>query len=186
VTPIDRSAAEASKHRIQELVRLLNQHNRAYYILDQPLISDQEFDALLRELEALETQFPEWAEPDSPTRRVGGGVLDGFEQRKHRRPMLSLGNTYSEAELMAFHERCMKGLGHQPLYAVELKIDGVALSLHYQNRILQYAVTRGDGVQGDDVTANVRTIEALPLQLSPDAPTEPLEIRGEVYLPGPT
>lgn len=183
MTPADRSASEASRHRIQELVRQLNEHNHAYYIQDQPRISDQEFDALLRELDDLETQFPEWAEPDSPTRRVGGGVLDGFEQRKHRRPMLSLGNTYSEAEILAFHERCMKGLGYEPLYAVELKIDGVALSLHYQDRILQYAVTRGDGVQGDDVTANVRTIEALPLRLSPDAPTEPLEIRGEVYLP---
>lgn len=168
---------------MQALVRQLNQHNRAYYIEDRPLISDQEFDDLLRELEELETRYPEWAQPDSPTQRVGGGILEGFVQRKHRRPMLSLGNTYNESEILAFHERCIKGLGLEPLYAVELKIDGVALSLHYQDRVLQYAVTRGDGVQGDDVTANVRTIEALPLRLGPDAPTDALEIRGEVYLP---
>ncbi|MFZ9680313.1 MAG: NAD-dependent DNA ligase LigA [Bacteroidia bacterium] len=169
--------------RMDELVRQLNEHNRAYYILDQPQISDQEFDALLRELDELERQFPQWAVPHSPTQRVGGGVLENFIQRKHLRPMLSLGNTYSESEILAFHERCTKSLDQEIHYAIELKIDGVALSLHYENRALKYAVTRGDGVQGDDVTANVRTIEAIPLQLPDEAPTEAIEIRGEVYLP---
>lgn len=168
---------------MNDLVRQLNEHNRAYYLLDQPLISDAEFDTLLHELEELERQFPQWAVPHSPTQRVGGGILENFVQRKHLRPMLSLGNTYSESEILAFHERCTKSLEQEIRYAVELKIDGVALSLHYQNRALQYAVTRGDGVQGDDVTANVRTIEAIPLHLTDEAPTEAFEIRGEVYLP---
>lgn len=177
----------AARERIRFLSQHLKAHNHAYYVLDQPLVSDQEFDQLLQELQDLEGRFPQWAEVDSPTQRVGGGLIEGFTSRVHARPMLSLGNTYTEAELMAFHQRCIKGLalteGVEPAYDAELKIDGVAISLHYRRRRLDYAVTRGDGTQGDDVTANIRTIECLPLALPSSAPDGELEIRGEVYLP---
>jgi DNA ligase (NAD+) len=160
----------------------LRQYNHAYYLQDLSLISDQDFDRLLQELEQLENKYPRWVEDDSPTQRVGGGVIAGFETREHLRPMLSLGNTYSEEDLQSFHDRCCKSLGFNPQYCAELKIDGVAISLHYLNRKLEYAVTRGDGLRGDDVTTNVRTIESIPLLLSPTAPAEAMEIRGEIYM----
>ncbi|MEY3573558.1 MAG: hypothetical protein RLZZ617_156 [Bacteroidota bacterium] len=168
--------------RMRELAALLRQYNHAYYLQDLSLISDQDFDRLLQELEQLENKYPRWVEDDSPTQRVGGGVIAGFETREHLRPMLSLGNTYSEEDLQSFHERCCKSLGFNPQYCAELKIDGVAISLHYLNRKLEYAVTRGDGLRGDDVTTNVRTIESIPLLLSPTAPAEAMEIRGEIYM----
>jgi DNA ligase (NAD+) len=167
---------------MRELAALLRQYNHAYYLQDLSLISDQDFDRLLQELEQLENKYPRWVEDDSPTQRVGGGVIAGFETREHLRPMLSLGNTYSEEDLQSFHERCCKSLGFNPQYCAELKIDGVAISLHYLNRKLEYAVTRGDGLRGDDVTTNVRTIESIPLLLSPTAPAEAMEIRGEIYM----
>ena len=138
--------------RMRELAALLRQYNHAYYLQDLSLISDQDFDRLLQELEQLENKYPQWVEDDSPTQRVGGGVIAGFETREHLRPMLSLGNTYSEEDLQSFHDRCCKSLGFNPQYCAELKIDGVAISLHYLNRKLEYAVTRGDGLRGDDVT----------------------------------
>ncbi len=168
--------------RMRELAALLRQYNLAYYLQDLSLISDQDFDRLLQELEQLENKYPQWVEDDSPTQRVGGGVIAGFETREHLRPMLSLGNTYSEEDLQSFHDRCCKSLGFNPQYCAELKIDGVAISLHYLNRKLVYAVTRGDGLRGDDVTTNVRTIESIPLLLSPTAPAEAMEIRGEIYM----
>jgi DNA ligase (NAD+) len=168
--------------RMRELAALLRQYNHAYYLQDLSLISDQDFDRLLQELEQLENKYPQWVEDDSPTQRVGGGVIAGFETREHLRPMLSLGNTYSEEDLQSFHDRCCKSLGFNPQYCAELKIDGVAISLHYLNRKLEYAVTRGDGLRGDDVTTNVRTIESIPLILSPTAPAEAMEIRGEIYM----
>lgn len=168
--------------RMRELAALLRQYNHAYYLQDLSLISDQDFDRLLQELEQLENKYPQWVEDDSPTQRVGGGVMAGFETREHLRPMLSLGNTYSEEDLQSFHDRCCKSLGFNPQYCAELKIDGVAISLHYLNRKLEYAVTRGDGLRGDDVTTNVRTIESIPLLLSPTAPAEAMEIRGEIYM----
>lgn len=168
--------------RMRELAALLRQYNLAYYLQDLSLISDQDFDRLLQELEQLEKKYPQWVEDDSPTQRVGGGVIAGFETREHLRPMLSLGNTYSEEDLQSFHDRCCKSLGFNPQYCAELKIDGVAISLHYLNRKLVYAVTRGDGLRGDDVTTNVRTIESIPHLLSPTAPAEAMEIRGEIYM----
>ncbi|MBM3936482.1 MAG: NAD-dependent DNA ligase LigA [Sphingomonadales bacterium] len=168
--------------RMRDLAQLLRHYNRAYYLQDQSLVTDQEFDLLLKELEALERKNPQWVEDDSPTKRVGGDVIVGFETRDHLRPMLSLGNTYSQDELKGFHDRCCKALGFSPRYSAELKIDGVAISLHYRNRRLEYAVTRGDGLRGDDVTANVRTIECIPLVLKASAPLEAVEIRGEIYM----
>lgn len=168
--------------RMRELAALLRQYNHAYYLQELSLISDQDFDRLLKELEQLENRYPQWVESDSPTKRVGGEVMSGFETREHLRPMLSLGNTYSKEELQSFHDRCCKSLGFIPQYCAELKIDGVAISLHYRNRKLEYAVTRGDGLRGDDVTANVQTIESIPLLLKPTAPSEAMEIRGEIYM----
>jgi DNA ligase (NAD+) len=173
---------ESDWARMRFLAEQLRQYNRAYYLHDESLISDQEFDQLLKELETLEQQYPQWMEDDSPTQRVGGELIQSFETKEHIRPMLSLGNTYNEEELHSFHERCVKTLGFSPRYVAELKIDGVAISLHYRNRKLDYAVTRGDGMRGDMVTVNVKTIESIPLILSELAPKESIEIRGEIYM----
>jgi DNA ligase (NAD+) len=180
----ERMDSDSSAHlnRMRDLAALLRQYNEAYYLRDLSLVSDREFDCVLKELEDLEARYPQWVEEDSPTKRVGGGVLSGFETRNHLRPMLSLSNTYNEDDLRGFHDRCCKALGINLLYCAELKIDGVAISLHYQNRKFEYAVTRGDGLQGDDVTANVRTIESIPLLLKKTAPLEAIEIRGEIYI----
>ena len=159
---MDKNDARA---RIEELTEQLNQHNYRYYVLSKPVVSDYEFDKLMKELEDLETRFPELADPDSPTKRVGGDITKDFEQVRHQYPMLSLSNTYSEQELIDFDARVRKAIGDDFEYVCELKYDGVSISLTYENGKLLRAVTRGDGVQGDDVTANVKTIRSIPLRL---------------------
>ncbi len=171
--------------RIERLRRELNRHNRLYYVEAQPEISDREFDRLLEELAALEAAHPELADPDSPTRRVGGEPLTGFAPVRHAQPMRSLGNTYSEDELREFDARVRKILGDHPYtYVVEPKIDGVAISLRYEQGRLVLGATRGDGETGDDITANLRTLRSIPLRLEgPLAETAVIEVRGEAFMP---
>lgn len=176
------SASESLQKRAAQLRTLIEKHNRLYYQEVRPEISDYEFDQLLKELQDLEAEHPELQAPDSPTLRVGGEPLEGFETVEHTVPMLSIDNTYSEQELRKFHDRVVKGLGgDEPRYVVELKLDGVAMSLRYENGLFVQAVTRGDGVRGDNVTNNVKTIQSLPLKLNGDPP-ETVEVRGEVYM----
>jgi DNA ligase (NAD+) len=173
----------SSSKRAEELRRQINHHNYLYYVEAKPEISDKEFDFLLKELEALEEANPELRTPDSPTQRVGGQVLDGFTPVRHRRPMLSIGNTYNAGELREFDARIRKLLGKEPVrYVVELKIDGVAISLTYEDGQFTVGATRGDGEQGDDVTANLRTVGGLPYRLRTDQPPPLFEARGEVYM----
>ncbi len=175
------NSTEARKET-EKLRAEIERHNRLYYVEAAPEISDRDYDALLKRLEALEKQFPELAAPDSPTRRVGGEPLKGFENVRHAVPMISLANTYNKEELVEFDARVRKLLGGAPYsYVLEPKIDGVAISLRYENGLLVRAVTRGDGTTGDDVTVNVRTIKSIPLRLS-DSPPDVLEVRGEVYM----
>lgn len=174
--------AQEAKLRIKELTDLINQHNYNYYTLSQPTISDFDFDMMLKELEALENQFPELASANSPTKRVGGEVTKNFVQVKHKYPMLSLGNTYSEEELNEFDERVRKSIGDDFEYVVELKFDGLAISITYENGKLVRAVTRGDGVQGDDVTTNVKTIKTIPIELPEGDYPETFDIRGEIFI----
>lgn len=174
--------AEAA-NRIEELRREIEHHNRLYYQEARQAISDQAFDGLLRELIDLEAVYPHWVTPDSPTQRVGGAPIEGFVQIRHTVPMMSLDNTYSEAELASFFQRVQKGLGRERVACVvEPKVDGVAISIRYENGLLKHAVTRGDGQVGDDVTANVRTIKSLPLRLPAEGP-QSFEVRGEVFMP---
>jgi DNA ligase (NAD+) len=175
--------------RVAELRALIERHNELYYVQNQPEISDADFDALMVELAALERDHPELRSPDSPTMRVGGRPAGGFVVTRHLQPMLSLENAYNEEELRAFHARLCRGLG-QPEdaaipYVAELKIDGVSLAVTYENGRLVRGVTRGDGVQGEDVTANVRVIEGMPHRIGGPAPAR-MEIRGEVYFPRAT
>ena len=167
-----------------ELERLrteLHEHNHRYYTLDTPVISDYDFDQLLKKLEQLEAAYPEFFDPNSPTVRVGGSVTKNFETVNHRFPMLSLGNTYNLEELQEWILRVQK-LAPEATFVCELKYDGVAIGIQYVNGALTRAVTRGDGTQGDDITTNVRTIKSIPLQLNPPFP-EDFEIRGEIVLP---
>ena len=171
------------KERINTLRRSLERHNHLYYIEAQPEISDREYDALLTELQSLEDAHPQWADPTSPTQRVGGQPLSHFNTIAHALPMRSLANTYSKEELLEFDQRTRKLLPQTPIeYIVEPKIDGVAISLRYENGLLIHALTRGDGTAGDEVTANVRTIRSIPLRLQTDTPPAILEVRGEIYL----
>ncbi|MEI6561909.1 MAG: NAD-dependent DNA ligase LigA [Verrucomicrobiota bacterium] len=170
--------------RVAALRREIEEHNRRYYQEAAPTISDQEYDRLYRELQDLEKQFPELATPDSPTRRVGGAPLEEFAQIRHRAPMLSLDNTYSEEEVAAFFLRLEKLLPGQKIETViEPKVDGVAISLLYEEGVLQYAATRGDGTTGDDVTQNVRTIPGVPQRFAGAHVPRLLEVRGEIFLP---
>lgn len=171
-----------AKSRIEILRKELTVHNHAYYLLDKPTISDFEFDKLLDELIQLEQSHPEYYDPNSPSQRVGGDINKNFTTVKHIRPMLSLGNTYSDEELRDFDKRIRKSVTEAFTYVCELKYDGVSISLHYENGSLKQAITRGDGTQGDDVTSNVRTIKSIPLKLQ-DNPPEKFEIRGEIFLP---
>ncbi len=173
---------EEAKIRIDQLCEELQEHNYRYYVLAQPSISDYDFDQKLKELEALETQYPEFVRPDSPTKRVGGEPTKDFPTVKHKYPMLSLSNSYSLEEIKEFDTRVHKVVGQEVEYVCELKYDGLAISLTYANGILTQAVTRGDGVRGDDVTNNVKTIRSIPLKLRGDYPPE-FEIRGEVLMP---
>jgi DNA ligase (NAD+) len=168
--------------RIKSLTQLLNQYNYNYYVLSQPTISDYEFDMLLKELEQLEKQYPQLASPNSPTKRVGGDITKKFKTIKHRFPMLSLANTYSKEELVDWETRIKKIIEADIEYVCELKYDGVAIGIKYENGELVQAVTRGDGTQGEDVTANVRTIRTIPLTLKGDYPKD-FEIRGEIFFP---
>ena len=161
----------------------IEKHNRLYYQEAKPEISDKEYDKLLKELVDLEKKHPELANANSPTQRVGGAPIDGFVTLKHRLPMLSIDNTYSPSELKEFDKKVCKGLGNdKPTYMVELKIDGVAISLIYENGILTAGVTRGDGEKGDDVTQNLKTVGGVPLKLNTKNPPALLEVRGEVYM----
>lgn len=170
------------QQRIEELREQLNQHNNLYYVHNQPKISDFEFDSLMKELEKLEIEFPEFDDSLSPTHRVGNDINQEFVQRKHKYPMLSLGNTYSTDDLKDFDQRIRKNLDTEYKYTCELKYDGTAISLTYIKGRLAYGVTRGDGVQGDDVTENVKTIKSIPLSLKGDDFPEEFEIRGEIFM----
>ena len=174
--------AEATA-RAAHLASELHRHNRLYYVEARPEISDQQFDALLRELQDIEAQFPDLQTPDSPTLRVGGAALEGFTQITHAVRMMSLDNTYSPEEMTEFFARVQKGLGREKVECViEPKVDGVAISVRYENGILKHGVTRGDGTTGDDVTNNLKTINTLPLRLPADGP-QTFEVRGEVFMP---
>jgi len=175
-----RSSAADRYHDLQrELARL----EHAYYVLDQPLVPDAEYDRLYRELLELEAQHPDWVTPDSLSQRVGGAPLKEFMEVKHSVPMLSLNNAFEESELIGFDRRCREGLGLDHVeYACELKFDGLAISLRYENGVLVQAATRGDGASGEDVTSNIRTIRAIPLRLQgPNLPNV-IEVRGEVFM----
>src|SRR5213082_1864954 len=173
--------AEA-RARIETLRRDITEHNRRYYEEAAPIISDREYDQLYKELADLETQFPELVRPDSPTQRVGGKPLQAFAQIQHRVPMLSLDNTYSEEEVANFYKRITRLLPEEKIpVVVEPKVDGVAVSVLYENGKLKYAATRGDGSIGDDITQNIRTIKSVPHQL-PGAAPKVFEVRGEAYL----
>ncbi len=177
------TSAEAKK-RIQKLTDEINYHNDLYYQKHKTEISDREFDQLLEELIRLEAQFPDLKQPDSPSQRVGGTISKEFKTVVHQYPMLSLGNTYSQEELRDFDGRVAKGLdGDAYEYFCELKFDGVSISLIYENGLLTKGVTRGDGVRGDDVTANVRTIRSVPLKVKGKNIPSSFEVRGEVFLP---
>ncbi len=168
---------------IQALRNSLHQHNYNYYILDEPTISDYDFDVLLQRLQTLESQYPEYYDANSPTQRVGGGVTKNFETKKHRYPMYSLSNTYSKEEVLQWQERLVKILEHDQIsFSCELKFDGASISLTYENGKLVQALTRGDGIEGDDVTTNIKTIGTIPLRLQGDYP-DFFEIRGEIILP---
>lgn len=169
--------------RIVALRRELEQHNYNYYVLSAPTISDREFDEKMKDLEKLEAEHPEFYDADSPTQRVGSDLTKEFRQVAHRYPMLSLGNTYSEEDVRDFYERIERTLGEPFEIVAELKFDGTSISLIYEGGRLVQAVTRGDGVRGDDVTANVRTIRSIPLKLHGDSFPDEVEVRGEILLP---
>ena len=173
------------EQRIKELREIINRHNHNYYVLNAPTVSDQEFDALLRELQDLEQAYPQYQDPLSPTQRVGSDISKGFTQVRHERPMMSLSNSYSIDEVQDFLRRAQEGLGGEASEIVgEMKYDGTSISVTYEHGRLVRAVTRGDGVQGDDVTANVITIKSVPLEITgvDDLPDK-FEVRGEIVLP---
>ena len=173
---------EDAKAEIIRLSEEIEKHNRLYYVENAPEISDYDFDMLLEKLQQLETQFPEFAFDHSPTKRVGGDITKKFETIVHRFPMLSLSNTYSEEEIQDWENRIKKMSDGQPEYVCELKYDGVAIGIRYENGVLTKAVTRGDGTQGEDVTTNVKTIRTVPLKLKGEFPAD-FEIRGEIFMP---
>ncbi|MFA7060997.1 MAG: NAD-dependent DNA ligase LigA, partial [Pedobacter sp.] len=182
--PLD--PTELAHRRIEELRRLLEHHNRLYYQLDNPEIPDADYDLLFRELQALEERFPALVTAESPTQRVGGASLDKFRAVTHRLPMLSLENAVNEQEIREFDLRVKKILGlaldHGINYLCEPKMDGLAVELVYSDGLLKIASTRGDGITGEDVTENVRTIRSLPLRLNGEQIPGLLEVRGEIYL----
>ena len=169
---------EDVKKRIEELTKILNQANYEYYNLDNPSITDQEYDKYLRELINLEEKYPDYADPNSPTKRVGGEAIDKFNKVRHAIPMISLSNVFNEEEIRDFDKR-IRNAGFKPEYVCELKIDGLSVSLHYEHGKLKFAATRGDGVVGEDITHNVKTIKTVPLDLGKDID---IEVRGEIYM----
>jgi len=177
------AATPAIAERVLALRAELEAHNRAYYVLDAPIIADAEYDRLYRELQALEAAHPELISPDSPTQRVGGAPLAEFAQRQHRLPMLSLNNAFEEEEVAAFDRRCREGLDTAVVdYACEPKLDGLAITLVYERGLFAYGATRGDGYSGEDVSANLRTVRSVPLRLMGEVLPRRLEVRGEVLL----
>jgi DNA ligase (NAD+) len=175
------------RKRVEKLRDVIEHHNYQYHTLDSPEITDAEFDKLFRELRDLEARYPELQSTDSPTQRVGGAPSEFFEKVRHRRPMLSLGNAFEESELRAWHRRVTNAVGENVSYVTELKIDGLAISLTYEKGQLKIGATRGDGVQGEDITRNIRTVRSVPLKLKPGVGGVPglIEVRGEVYMPLP-
>lgn len=169
---------EKIQERIKELTDIINKANYEYYNLDNPSITDQEYDKYLRELITLEKQHPEYENPNSPTKRVGGEAIDGFKKVTHKIPMISLANVFNEEEIKEFTGR-IKNAGFKPKYVCELKIDGLSVSLHYEHGNLVYAATRGDGIVGEDITHNVKTIKTVPLKINKDID---IEVRGEIYM----
>ena len=173
-----------ASERVEALRAEIDGHNYRYYVLDAPSVPDAEYDRLLRELQELETRYPQLITPESPTQRVGAEPLEAFESVRHETPMLSLGNAFSDEEIERFHERAMKALESEHVdYIAEPKLDGVAISLRYDDGRLVRAATRGDGNTGENVTSNARTIEAIPLQLRDSGWPASLEVRGEVFMP---
>ncbi|MGN0002656.1 MAG: NAD-dependent DNA ligase LigA [Sphingobacterium composti] len=168
--------------RIEKLTAELNEYNYQYYVLANSVISDFDFDIKLKELEKLESEYPQYRDPNSPTLKVGGDITSKFKTVKHRWPMLSLSNTYNEQELRDFDNRVQKAIGHSVEYVCELKFDGLSISLTYENGKLVQGITRGDGVQGDDVTQNVKTIRKIPHQLRKGDYPDLFEIRGEIFM----
>jgi DNA ligase (NAD+) len=171
-----------ARHRMTELISEIRDHQFKYYVLDQPTVSDAQFDALLRELQTLEEKNPELREPDSPTAHVGGGFSTQFEQRDHIEKMMSLDNVFDTDELAQWFDRVEKDIS-SPQYLCEVKVDGLAINLMYENGVLAQGLTRGNGVTGEDVTLNVKTIRNLPHQLNGDATPKLIEVRGEVFFP---
>ena len=169
--------------RVKKLRETINKHNHSYYVEAKSEISDFEFDSMLNDLEALEKKYPELIDSTSPTQRVGSDISQGFKQVQHKTPMLSLGNTYSFEEVTEFHNRIAKTLNTPWQYVCELKYDGTAIGITYVNGKLHRAVTRGDGTQGDDVTANVKTIRSIPLILNGNDFPDEFEVRGEIFMP---
>jgi len=169
------------KDRIDYLRKKINKHNHAYYVLDKPLISDFEFDQLLNELQDIENKYPQFFDSNSPTNRIGGDVLNEFKTKPHRYKMLSLANSYTKNDLIDFDKRIQKTVNHNFRYICEYKYDGVSISLTYKNGELSSALTRGNGVEGDDVTTNIKTIKSIPLKLSGTFPSF-FEIRGEIFI----
>ena len=169
---------EEAKKRIDELTSILKKANYEYYNLDNPSITDQEYDKYLRELINLEEKYPEYADPNSPTKRVGGEAIDKFQKVRHTIPMISLSNVFNEEEIRDFDKR-IRNAGFKPEYVCELKIDGLSVSLHYEHGKLKFAATRGDGIIGEDITHNVKTIKTVPLDLGRDID---IEVRGEIYM----
>lgn len=169
---------------IQSLREELHRHNHNYYVLDNPTISDYDFDLKLKQLQQLEKEHPEWAHENSPTQRVGGSITKNFNTIRHEQRMYSLDNSYSKEDLLDWENRIIRALGNGvPEYTCELKYDGASISITYENGTLQKAVTRGDGFQGDEVTTNIKTIKSVPLQLKGDNYPEKFEVRGEIILP---
>jgi DNA ligase (NAD+) len=181
-TAEERRRSEA-KRRVEELREVISHHDYRYHVLDDPEVSDAEYDLLMRELRGLEDEFPELITPDSPTQRVGGAPTELFAPATHRVPMLSLDNAFSWEELNAWGKRVERTLGRQADFVCELKIDGLAVALTYEDGAYTRGATRGDGFTGDDITSNIRTIRQVPMRLRDENPPAVLEVRGEVYLP---
>ena len=173
----------SARHRMGELAEQIRDHQYRYYVLDKPIISDSEFDSLWNELIKLESQFPESRDPNSPTLEVGGGFSTHFEQFNHHQKMMSLDNVFNEEELEAWFDRVKKEYSDELSWLCEVKIDGLAINLIYEDGNLTRALTRGNGETGEDVTVNVRTIKSIPQKLTDSNPPKLVEIRGEIFFP---
>src|SRR6056300_847464 len=172
-----------NKDKLTSLKKIIQDYDYAYYVLDDPLVSDFEYDSIISEIKSIEQEFPNLITQDSPTQRVGGEPLKEFNQINHPVPMLSLNNAFGLDELTSFYQRTLDTLDQERIeFCAELKFDGLAISLFYEKGILKYAATRGDGFVGEDVTHNIRTIKSIPLKLKTDTPPDILELRGEVVM----